>query len=162
MIHSMAQSKHLQPGDPAPDFALPDADGKTVSLADFRGRSDVVLYFYPKDNTPGCNREACSFRDNFQAFHAAGAVVIGVSSDGAESHQRFVQRFRLPFVLLSDHDGAVRARYGVAKTLGVLPGRTTFLIDRQGIIRMVFSSQFQPAQHVARAIRALEALHGPK
>jgi peroxiredoxin Q/BCP len=154
----MPHSKCLQPGDPAPDFTLPDGDGKMVSLADFRGRNEVVLFFYPKDNTPGCTREACSFRDSFEAFCDAGAEVIGISSDSGDSHRQFAQRFRLPFVLLSDPEGTARARYGVAKTLGILPGRVTFLIDRQGIIRFVFASQFQPAQHVARALRALEEL----
>ncbi len=129
-----------------------------VSLADFRGRTEVVLFFYPKDNTPGCTREACAFRDRFEAFREAGAEVIGISSDSGSSHQRFAERFRLPFVLLSDHDGSVRARYGVAKTLGILPGRVTFLIDRQGIVRFVFASQFQPAQHVARMLGALKDL----
>jgi peroxiredoxin Q/BCP len=152
------QVTQLQPGDAAPDFTLPASDGKLVSLSDFQGRSEVVLFFYPKDNTPGCTREACSFRDNYAAFRDASAEVIGISSDSGESHQQFAQRFRLPFVLLSDHDGTVRARYGVAKTLGILPGRATFLIDRKGIIRLVFASQFQPAQHVARALRVLKEL----
>ncbi|MGO9470530.1 MAG: peroxiredoxin [Isosphaeraceae bacterium] len=156
----MNLSKQLQAGDAAPDFSLPAADGKMVSLADFRGRSEVVLFFYPKDNTPGCTREACSFRDSHAAFRDAGALVIGISSDSGESHQQFAERFRSPFLLLSDHDGSVRARYGVAKTLGILPGRVTFVIDRHGIIRFVFSSQFQPAQHVARALRVLKDLRG--
>ena len=148
---NMAQAKRLQAGDAAPDFTLPAPDGKMVSLSDFRGRSEVVLFFYPKDNTPGCTREACSFRDSYEALYEAGAEVIGISSDSTESHQQFGERFRLPFLLLSDHDDAVRARYGVAKTLGILPGRATFLIDRHGIIRFVFTSQFQPTQHVAEA-----------
>jgi len=156
----MNLSKQLRTGDTAPDFSLPAADGKMVSLSDFRGRSEVVLFFYPKDNTPGCTREACSFRDCHAAFRDAGAEVIGISSDSSESHQQFAEQFRLPFVLLSDRDGAVRARYGVVKTLGILPGRVTFLIDQQGIIRFVFSSQFQPAQHVAKALRVLKELRG--
>jgi thioredoxin-dependent peroxiredoxin len=158
----MAQAKHLQAGDAAPDFTLPAANGKLVALADFRSRSEVVLFFYPKDNTPGCTREACSFRDSYESFRDAGAEVIGVSSDSGESHEQFAGRFRLPFVLLSDHDGTVRARYGVAKTLGILPGRVTFLIDKQGIVRFVFASQFQPAQHVAGALRALKELRDTK
>jgi thioredoxin-dependent peroxiredoxin len=152
--------KQLQAGDPAPDFSLPAADGKMVALSDFRGRSEVVLFFYPKDNTPGCTREACSFRDSYAAFRDAGAEVIGISSDSGASHQQFAERFRLPFVLLSDHDGSIRARYGVAKTLGILPGRVTFVIDKQGMVRFVFSAQFQPAQHVARALRVLKEVRG--
>ena len=156
----MAKVKQLQAGDAAPDFTLPAADERMVSLADFRGKSEVVLFFYPKDSTPGCTREACSFRDSFEAFRDAGAEVIGISSDSGASHRRFAERYRLPFLLLSDHDGTVRARYNVAKTLGILPGRVTFLIDKQGIVRLVFSSQFQPAQHVAQALRTLKELRG--
>ncbi len=150
--------RQLQAGDTAPDFSLRGADGKMVSLSDFRGRSEVVLFFYPKDNTPICTREACSFRDSHAAFRDAGAEVIGISSDSGESHQQFAERFRLPFVLLSDQDESVRARYGVTKTLGILPGRVTFVIDKQGIVRLVFSSQFQAAQHVARALGVLKEL----
>jgi len=156
----MTQGKQLQAGDAAPDFTLPASDGKTVSLSGFRGQSEVVLFFYPKDNTPGCTREACSFRDSYEAFREAGAEVIGISSDSGASHERFAAQFQLPFVLLSDQVGAVRARYGVAKTLGILPGRVTFVIDKKGIIRLVFSSQFQPAQHVERALRVLKEMKG--
>ena len=117
-------------GDAAPDFTLANASGETVSLSDFRGRAEVVLYFYPRDNTAVCSAEACSFRDSFQDFRDAGAEVIGVSADSADSHRRFAERLRLPFILLSDPDGSVRARYGVPKTFGLIPGRTTYL-DRQ-------------------------------
>ncbi len=145
-------------GDPAPDFALPSATGGTVRLSDFRGKSEVVLYFYPKDNSPGCSAEACSFRDNYEAFREAGAEVIGVSSDPAGSHERFARRLRLPFVLLSDAGGEVRARYGVPKTLGVFPGRTTYLIDREGVVRHVFSSQMRFTRHVTEMLGVLRAL----
>jgi len=155
---NVAQAKQLQAGDAAPDFSLPSADGKTVALSDFRGRSEVVLFFYPKDNTPGCTREACSFRDSHAAFRDAGAEVIGISGDSGASHQQFADRLRLPFVLLSDRDGSVRARYGVAKTLGILPGRVTFVIDKQGMVRHIFSSQFRPAQHVQEALGVLRKL----
>jgi peroxiredoxin Q/BCP len=147
-------------GDPAPDFALASATGETVRLSDFRGKSEVVLYFYPKDDTPGCTAEACSFRDSFEAFRDAGATVIGVSSDSGESHRRFAERHRLPFVLLADEDGSVRARYGVPKTLGLIPGRMTFVIDREGVIRHAFNSQFRPARHVAEALAVLGQLRG--
>lgn len=145
-------------GDPAPDFALPSAAGGTVRLSDYRGKSEVVLYFYPKDNSPVCSAEACSFRDSYDAFREAGAEVIGVSSDPAGSHERFARRLRLPFVLLSDAGGAVRARYGVPKTLGLFPGRTTYLIDREGVIRHVFSSQMQFTRHVTEALGVLRSL----
>lgn len=151
----MAERNVVRVGDQAPEFSLPSATGAVVSLSDFRGKAEVVLFFYPKDNSPACTAEACSFRDSYEAFHDAGAEVIGISADSPESHARFTERHRLPFVLLSDPDGAVRARYGVPRTLGVIPGRTTYLIDRQGVVRHVFSSQFQPARHVAEALRVL-------
>ena len=157
----MAASDGVRVGDPAPDFALPSATGEAVSLSDFRGKSEVVLYFYPRANSPVCSAEACSFRDSYEAFREAGAEVIGVSSDPAGSHERFARRFRLPFVLLSDAGGEVRARYGVPKTLGVFPGRTTYLIDRQGVVRHVFSSQFQFSRHVTEALGVLRSLGGP-
>ncbi len=151
----MADRRPVQPGEPAPDFELAEASGETVRLSDFRGRSEVVLFFYPKDDTPGCTAEACSFRDSHDAFRDAGAEVIGISNDSADSHRRFAGRHALPFRLLSDPDGAVRARYGVAKTLGLIPGRVTFVIDREGIVRHSFSSQFRPAKHVAEALAVL-------
>ena len=145
-------------GDEAPDFVLPDRTGKMVRLSEFRGRKAVVLYFYPKDDTPGCTKESCAFRDSYQDFQDAGAEVIGVSSDSAESHGRFAAKHRLPFTLLADQGGQVRKRYGVPATLGLLPGRVTFVIDRAGIVRHVFNSQFQATQHVSEALEALRGL----
>ena len=156
----MVEKKTTQVGDQAPDFTLPTATGEMISLSGFRGRADVVLFFYPKDNSPVCTSEACSFRDSHKAFGDAGAEVIGISSDSPESHRRFADRLRLPFLLLSDGDGSVRERYGVPRTLGVLPGRVTYLIDREGVIRHIFSSQFQPASHVSEALRVLRTLRG--
>jgi len=142
-------------GDRAPDFALPDASGKMIRLSDYCGRKAVVLYFYPKDDTPGCTKEACTFRDQYQDLQDAGAEVIGISSDSAESHAKFSAKYRLPFVLLADRDGSVRRQYGVPATLGLLPGRVTFVIDREGVVRHVFNSQFQAARHVEEALAAL-------
>ena len=155
----MTVTKSLEVGDLAPDFTLPSSTGTMVSLADYRGKSEVVLFFYPKDDTAVCTKEACSFRDSYEAFREAGAEVIGISSDSEESHQGFAARNRLPFLLLSDRDGQVRALYGVRKTLGLIPGRTTFLIDRDGIIRSLFSSQFQAARHVSETLGVLQAIH---
>jgi thioredoxin-dependent peroxiredoxin len=154
----MADREALGVGEPAPDFALPSASGETVRLSDFRGKAEVVLFFYPKDNSPACTLEACSFRDSHEAFREAGAEVIGISADSADSHRRFSERFRLPFILLADVDGAVRAQYGVPRTLGLFPGRVTYLIDRDGIVRHIFSSQFQPWRHVPEALKILEGL----
>jgi thioredoxin-dependent peroxiredoxin len=154
----MTETAPLRIGEPAPDFALPSATGETVRLSDFRGKAEVVLFFYPKDNSPACTLEACSFRDSHEAFREAGAEVIGISADSADSHRRFSERFRLPYTLLADVDGAVRAQYGVPRTLGLFPGRVTYLIDRDGIVRHIFSSQFQPWRHVPEALKILEDL----
>jgi thioredoxin-dependent peroxiredoxin len=154
----LADEKHLQVGDKAPDFTLPKASGEPVSLLDFHGRADVVLFFYPRDNSPVCTAQACSFRDSYEVFHDAGAEVIGISTDSVESHERFAARFRLPFTLLSDKGGLVRQRYRVPKTLGLFPGRSTYLIDQEGIVRHIFSSQFLPAKHVTEALSVLKRL----
>jgi len=144
-------------GDRAPDFTLPSASG-AVRLADvLRGKS-VVLYFYPKDETPVCTAEACAFRDSYEVFTEAGAEVIGVSDDTVESHRSFAAHHRLPFQLLSDPGGDVRRRYGVSGFLGLIPGRVTFVIDRQGIVRHVFDSQFKATQHVDEALETIRNL----
>ncbi len=118
----------------------------------------MVLFFYPKDSTPACTAEACAFRDSHEAFRAAGAEVIGISGDSVASHQRFAGRNRLPYHLLSDASGEVRDRFGVPKTFGIFPGRVTYLIDRAGVVRHVFSSQFQTRRHVEEALRVLEQI----
>jgi peroxiredoxin Q/BCP len=156
----MATNDAVRVGDPAPDFTLPSATGEPVSLGEFRGRSEVVLFFYPKSHTPLCTAEACSFRDSYEAFREAEAEVIGISGDSDASHRLFAGRNQLPFRLLSDSDGSLRALYGVPRTLGVFPGRVTYLIDRQGIVRHIFSSLFQPARHVEEALRVLKEMRG--
>jgi peroxiredoxin Q/BCP len=151
----------MQPGDRAPDFELPatgPADGGKVRLADFRGKKTVVLYFYPKDQTPGCTAEACSFRDDYEDFTAAGAEVIGVSDDDLASHGKFAARHRLPFILATDEGGKLRERMGVKKTLGMLKGRVTFVIDREGVIRDRFESQIRATAHVGRALDLVKQL----
>jgi thioredoxin-dependent peroxiredoxin len=148
----------IQVGDVAPEFDLPDASGKRIRLADFKGRQAVVLYFYPKDDTPGCTKEACSFRDQYEAFKDAGAEVVGVSSDSEASHGKFAQKHRLPFVLVADKGGQLRKRYGVPATLGLLPGRVTYVIDRGGVVRHVFNSQLQATKHVDEALAVLKRL----
>ena len=157
LLDLFSSTSGIAVGDRAPDFALPDRTGKTVHLSDFRGKP-IVLYFYPKDDTPGCTKESCTFRDQYQDFQDAGAEVIGVSSDSAESHEKFAAKYRLPFILLSDRGGATRKQYGVPSTLGVLPGRVTYVIDREGTVRHVFNSQLQATQHVAEALKALRAI----
>lgn len=148
----------MKTGDPAPDFELPDSAGKLVRLSDFAGKKPVVLYFYPKDETPGCTAEACAFRDSYEAFREAGAEVIGVSSDSEESHKRFAEHHRLPFTLLCDHGAKVRKLYDVPPTMGLLPGRVTYVVDKKGVVRHVFDSQFNPKKHVVEALRILKGL----
>ncbi|HEX4600558.1 MAG TPA: peroxiredoxin [Gemmatimonadales bacterium] len=145
-------------GDVAPDFTLPDQWGKAVRLRDLLAERPLVLYFYPKDATPGCTLEARAFRDSYEQFTDAGAEVVGVSSDSVASHRRFAARHALPFILLSDQGGAVRQLYGVEKTLGILPGRATYVIDGAGVVRHVFSSQLQATRHRTEALAALHAL----
>lgn len=145
-------------GDVAPDFTLPSQSGAEVRLSAYRGKRVVVLYFYPKDETAGCTAEACAFRDNYEVFTEAGAEVIGISSDSVKSHEEFAVHHRLPFVLVSDRGGAVRKRYQVPSTLGLLPGRVTYVIDQQGIIRYMFSQQLNATQHVQEALRIVREL----
>jgi peroxiredoxin Q/BCP len=145
-------------GAPAPDFALRDQDGKEVRLSDFRNRKNVVVYFYPKDDTPGCTRESCAFRDSYTAFTDAGAEVLGISSDSSASHKAFAAKHGLPFRLLADEGGAVRRAYRVPATLGLLPGRVTYVIDKQGVIRHAFNSQLAPSRHVEEALAVLATL----
>ncbi len=145
-------------GDKAPDFTLPSQKGENVTLSQFFGKKNVVLYFYPKDETRGCTREACEFRDKYEVFKDLGAEVIGVSSDDVESHESFASSHRLPFILLSDKDKSVRTLYGVPSTFGVIPGRVTYIIDKTGIVRHIFSSQFQPKKHIQDSIDVLKKL----
>jgi peroxiredoxin Q/BCP len=145
----------LQPGSPAPDFELPDATGKPVRLSQFRGKSAVVVYFYPKDDTSVCTKEACTFRDEFAQFRGANAVILGISDDSTQSHAAFAAKYQLPFTLLSDRGGKVRKLYGVKKAFGVLPGRMTFVVDREGILRLAYSGLFESEKHVQEALSAL-------
>ena len=147
----------VKAGDKAPDFALPSQSSETVRLSDYRGKKNVVLYFYPKDFTTGCTAEARGFRDSYQAFADSETEVIGVSSDSTETHQRFSQSCSLPFNLLSDAQKQLRELYGVSSTLGV-SGRVTFVIDKEGVVRHVFSSQFRPTKHIREALDALKAV----
>jgi peroxiredoxin Q/BCP len=145
-------------GDKAPSFTLPSATGEQVALSDVLGRRTVVLFFYPKDDTPGCTVEACTFRDQYDAFAQAGAEIIGISSDSQASHGSFASKHKLPMKLLTDIDGKVRALYGVRATLGLFPGRATFVIDKGGTIRHVFVSQLRVKSHVDQALEVVKRL----
>ena len=149
-------------GDTAPEFTLPDQTGVMRRLSELRLRGGfpgpVVLYFYPGDFTPICTKEACAFRDSYADFVAAGASVIGVSSDSPESHARFAAAMRLGFVLLSDVKGEVRRLYGVAKSFGLFAGRVTYVIDREGVVRMVYNAPVRAAAHARNALELVQSL----
>jgi peroxiredoxin Q/BCP len=152
----------LKQGNKAPDFSVLDNTGARVSLKDFKGKP-VVLYFYPKDDTPGCTKEACAFRDAYTDFKKAGAVVLGVSTDPVKSHQKFVDKFSLPFQLLSDDEKKIVGAYGVwgeksfmgRKYMGT--HRVTFLIDGSGRIKKIWP-EVKPEQHAAEVLDAIKAL----
>jgi len=148
----------LQVGQPAPNFTLKTTTGSTFRLQDQRGRH-VVLYFYPKDDTPGCTAEACSFRDQYEDFQDLGAEVVGISSDSEASHQKFTAKHRLPFELLADEQGAVRKLYEVPRALlGLLPGRVTFVIDKHSVIQYIFNSLTGATDHVRKAKEVIQGL----
>ncbi|QXJ29357.1 peroxiredoxin [Saccharolobus shibatae] len=143
-------------GDKAPLFEGIADNGEKISLSDYIGKHNVVLYFYPKDDTPGCTREACAFRDNWNLLKDYDVVVIGVSSDDVDSHKKFKEKYKLPFILVSDPDKKIRELYG-AKGF-ILPARVTFVIDKKGMIRHIYNSQTNPANHVNEALKALKQI----
>jgi thioredoxin-dependent peroxiredoxin len=143
-------------GDIAPDFTLQSSTGENISLSQFLGKKNVVLFFYPRDEGPTCCKEAEAFRDNYEAFKENNSEVIGISAQSVESHKSFASHHSLQYVLLSDADNNVRRLYGVTSTLGV-PGRVTFVIDKKGIVKHVFSSQLHFIKHAKEALHALRA-----
>lgn len=145
-------------GDRAPDFVLPDQSGRQVRLSEIAPGKTLVVFFYPKDGTPVCTREACSFRDSQHAFERYNAQVIGVSSDGVDSHRDFAAANHLDFPLLSDAGGKVRKLWGVPTTLGILPGRVTYVIDAGGVMRYVYSAQLEVSKHTLTALEAVKAI----
>jgi peroxiredoxin Q/BCP len=149
----------IKVGDPAPDFTLPSQSGEMVSLRDLIGKKIIVLYFYPRDFSAGCTAEACAFRDNYEVFKDAGAEVIGVSSQSVDSHKKFASANTLPFILLSDEDGKVKKLYGASSAFGLIAGRITYIIDKKGIVRHVFSSQLNPTKHIEEALRIVKEIN---
>ena len=141
-------------GDSAPDFTLPNQDSVDTSLSSFKG-SRVVIYFYPKDDTPGCTAENCGFRDKYDLFKLFGAEVWGVSGDDEASHRSFADKNKLPFPLLCDTDNSLRRAFGVPKVLGLLDGRVTYIVDAKGVIRHIFNDLLNGPAHVNEALRVL-------
>nr|WP_314865754.1 peroxiredoxin [uncultured Flavobacterium sp.] len=148
----------IQVGDIVPQFSAIDAKGTLFDSTSVVGKKPVVLYFYPKDNTPGCTAEACSFRDQYEDFLDLGAEVIGISGDGLSSHQKFTAQYQLPFLLLSDTDKKIRKLFGVPTAfLGLLPGRVTYVIDAKGVVQMLFNSMLA-GQHIPKALEAVKKI----
>jgi len=146
----------LSIGDIAPEFSLVDQHGKTFHSVDFLGKKFMVVYFYPKDDTPGCIKEACQFRDSYEEFTDNGAIVVGISSDSERSHRRFADKYDLPFFLLADPNKKVRKSFKVENNLFVLPGRETFVIDLEGKIRIAFNS-INASKHMKIALKTLKS-----
>jgi peroxiredoxin Q/BCP len=147
----------LKIGDKLPSFSAKDTNGNIFNSQDYIGKQPLVIYFYPKDDTPGCTAQACSFRDNYQEFKDLGAEVIGISSDTVTSHLKFKSKFNLPFILLSDNDKKLRKLFGVQNSLFIIPGRETFVIDEQGVVIMVFNSMSSEI-HITKALKVLKKL----
>lgn len=148
----------LNTGDQAPDFTLTSQSGESVRLSSFQGKQSVVLFFYPRDFSPGCTKEVCHFRDSYEEFSKLGAQVIGISSNDQASHEKFASQYKVPYLLLTDPGASVRDAYGVKKTFGLLPGRATFVIDKNGTVRHIYSSQMNPDRHIDEALAALRKL----
>ena len=148
----------LKVGNKIPQFTAKDTNGNDFDSQDLIGKKALVIYFYPKDNTPGCTTQACSFRDQYEDFKDLGAEVIGISSDSIASHQKFTQQFKLPFILLSDADKGIRTLFGVpADLFGLLPGRVTYVADKEGIIIMIFDSM-KAKNHIPKALEVIRNL----
>ncbi len=151
--------KHLTEGVPAPDFSLPSQEGKAIRLSDYKGKKQVILYFYPKDDTPGCTKEACAFRDDHDKFKPFGVEILGVSTDPVASHQAFAQKYRLNFPLLADEKKEVSQRYGALNPEKGYARRMTYLIDKEGIIRRIIPNVTVDghSEELLRAVKALPA-----
>lgn len=144
-------------GSVIPQFTLPDQNGNMFDINSVAGKKNLVIYFYPKDDTPGCTREACSFRDKFEVFNEADALIIGISGQSVESHKKFAEKHHLNFTLLSDAGNKVRKQFGVPSDLfGLIPGRVTFVANKTGKVIYIFNSQTQTEKHVDEALRILK------
>lgn len=149
----------IQKGDKCPIFSLPDQNNNMVNMENLIGTKNLIIYFYPKDETPGCTKEACSFRDSYDDFKDLGCEVIGISSDSISAHKKFAEKHRLTFILLADTKKEVRKLFGVPSNLfGLLPGRVTYIIDKAGIIQGIFNSQTDPLGHIKNALATVRGL----
>ena len=151
-------AKPVAVGDLAPDFTRKAYDGTTFKLSEVAASKAVVMFFYPRDFSPICTAQACAFRDSYEDFKQAGAEVVGISADEEASHEKFSKEHRLPFKLVSDADGSLRALFGVPKAIFLFPGRTTYVIDRTRTVRDVFTAQLQSDGHVKQALAIVKGL----
>jgi peroxiredoxin Q/BCP len=148
----------LKVGDKIPNFLAKDTSGNDFDIKNLVGKKPLVIYFYPKDNTPGCTAQACSFRDQYEDFKDLGAEVIGISGDSIDSHKKFAKQHKLPFILLSDDNKKIRRLFGVPSNMfGMLPGRVTYVTDRNGEIKMIFDSMMA-TKHIPKALEAVKKL----
>ncbi|WP_421920652.1 peroxiredoxin [Marinifilum sp.] len=153
------KSKELQKGDQIPAFQLQNQDGKMINIKDYIGKQNLVIYFYPKDDTPGCTKQACTFRDQYEDFNDLNAEVFGISSQSVSSHKEFAEKHRLNFNLLCDENNEIRKLFGVPTNFfGLLPGRVTYVADRSGKIVYIFNSQFRAEEHIEQAKNILKQL----
>jgi len=158
--HKTDKVTRIDKGSKVPVFALMDQNGKMFDLQQVIGRKNLVIYFYPKDDSPGCTKEACYFRDQFEVFDKADALIIGISGQSVESHRKFAEKYGLSFTLLSDTGNKIRKLFGVPTSFfGVLPGRVTYVVDKTGTVVYVFDSQSQATRHVDEALRTLKELN---
>jgi len=149
----------IKTGSTIPAFTLPDQNGNPFDITSLIGKKNMVIYFYPKDDSPGCTAQACSFRDQFEVFSEADAVIIGISGQSVKSHKEFAEKHRLSFTLLSDEGNKIRKQFGVpTNLLGLLPGRVTYVADKSGKVIYTFNSQLQAEKHVEEALRILKGL----
>jgi len=149
----------IETGSKIPSFALADQHGNVFDITTVIGKKNLVIYFYPKDDSPGCTKEACYFRDQFEVFNQADAMIIGISGQSVESHKQFAAKYRLTYTLLSDTDNKVRKLFGVSTDFfGMLPGRVTYVVDKSGKVVYMFDSQAQATRHVDEALKVLKAL----
>lgn len=154
------QKMNLKVGDKVPIFTLLDQSGNDFDINNLIGKKAMVIYFYPKDDTPGCVKEACSFRDEYEAFTDKDVAVIGISADNVASHKKFAEKYQLPYTLLSDTDKKVRKLFEVKNTLlGILPGRVTFVVDKAGIIQLIFKNQFGAEKHIQESLAILKEIN---
>lgn len=158
--HSKEDTMEIKKGDIIPDIILPDQNGNLFNIKRETAGKNIVLFFYPKDDSPGCTKEACSFRDQYEDFVDANAVVIGISGQSVKSHKAFAEKYHLSYTLLSDKENKIRKKFGVPTNFfGLLPGRVTYIIDKKGKVIDIFNSQTQVNEHVQHAIEIINQLN---